>query len=207
MSAIRLQKSLLESEMVSGGAYGDNSDTSRKHVGPHLTDVDTDNVLTKDDFDEMFAEINGPPPEEEVPETPEEDTTPSDKGVFVVKEEPKEALKAAKRRDSLADMEDFFEEEEAATSVETPAAKVETPVVDTTAGQTYNGLCCVVCGEPQFETKYGPSCKNGHGGADGTEKATPDSQPVGDGGDSDHNQLGSDMMSFLEEDDALADFF
>jgi dCTP deaminase len=34
----------------------------------------------------------------------------------------------------------------------------------------YNGLMCADCGEPQFETASGVTCKNGHGGAEGVEK-------------------------------------
>jgi hypothetical protein len=29
------------------------------------------------------------------------------------------------------------------------------------------GTVCSICGEPQFETPSGASCKNGHGGAEG----------------------------------------
>ena len=32
-----------------------------------------------------------------------------------------------------------------------------------------NGLLCAECREPQFTTPGGPSCKNGHGGADGVD--------------------------------------
>lgn len=32
------------------------------------------------------------------------------------------------------------------------------------------GTICSICGEPQFDTPSGPTCKNGHGGADGIEE-------------------------------------
>jgi len=33
----------------------------------------------------------------------------------------------------------------------------------------YNGLLCELCGEDQFETRSGPTCKNGHGGVLGVD--------------------------------------
>ena len=37
------------------------------------------------------------------------------------------------------------------------------------SGLKPNRLFCVVCGNPQFETKHGVTCTNGHGGAEGYE--------------------------------------
>lgn len=40
-----------------------------------------------------------------------------------------------------------------------------------------NGLACSVCGKPQHTTPGGPSCENGHGGADGVDLSPQPAPP------------------------------
>lgn len=49
------------------------------------------------------------------------------------------------------------------------------------SGRSYTGTRCSVCGDPQFETSAGPTCSNGHGGADPAGDAAEF-----DGDDNDH---------------------
>jgi hypothetical protein len=43
----------------------------------------------------------------------------------------------------------------------------------------YTGTKCSVCGEPQFETTSGDSCKNGHGGAEPEKPSEPQPKTAG----------------------------
>lgn len=154
MSAIRLQRSLIETERKTGSFYGDESETSRGEgtwgrKPPKDEDIDEDEMGRLMEQIEEEASENGDEAEDENDETDDEAEDGTDK---TNETDEAEDGTDGEDDDSLGNLglslEDFDED-----------VSLDNGVL----------LYCSVCGEPQTETDGGLVCKNGHGGAPSVE--------------------------------------
>lgn len=225
MSAIRLQRSLLQTEIRTGAMYGDENDASR---GDSWTGKDDD--LDGDEIDRLMAEAEA------------EETAQATAGVEAeIQAEDEAEVQADEEAEVTAaaseevQVEDFPDD----VSVGDPVQLEESVVVETSGDDLDDFLTsltegdispdddpmllCSVCGEPQIDTPSGLVCKNGHGGVPSepdpepkpeppkekpksekpkTKKTTSKPKPV----DSDPEE-DPDVAAFLDEEDDFADIF
>lgn len=184
MSAIRLQRSLIQTELRTGSYFGDESDTSRGEGTWGRKAPGKDEDLDENELSRLLGDMEA---EGEVEEETEEATEEQAAEEPVV-ESPKPPV--SDDDDGLGlDVEDF----------------------DGDAAPTGHTLYCSICGEPQFDTPSGLACKNGHGGAPQAE--TPQGVEIDENdlpdvvvGDAEVEEEDPDIGKFLGDDDEEDDF-
>jgi hypothetical protein len=137
MSAIRLQRSLIQSEIRTGSFYGDETSTSRGKSALSGSDdgIEVDEMELSKLLDKA-AELSA---EDEV-------STPAIESDFD---------------------DDIGLDPEKTEKISSGSTKLQSP-----------WLFCEDCGEPQFDTVHGLTCKNGHGGAPSVAKPEVVAAPV-----------------------------
>lgn len=200
MSAIRLQKNLIDAEINTGAMFGDTTTTSRHHVGPSapnpelLSDSDMQDISRflseelSEGEDDVESEV-----EEGADEVVEEDPVSSSEsapetqsvthGSLDVEEDPSSSTSGLELFLDSLDSDDVVVEDEPPTTLSEVSSKAARRREwarnrPDRLDKKPNGLFCAVCGLPQFETTSGVCCDNGHGDAGGI-KERPQPQPVG----------------------------
>jgi len=174
MSAVRLQRSLIQTELRTGSYFGDEGETSRGEGTWGRRPPSKDDDLDESQVSRIFDNL-----EDEDEDGDEEVVGESVAAEDAVEEEVTEDPPAA--GGSVAD--DFGLGDEDMTP----------------RGPT---LYCSVCGEPQTDTPHGLVCKNGHGGANSVEAPTrrADSDVGLDETDLPDAEGDQDVSNFLGED-------
>jgi len=201
MSAIRLQRSLLQTDIRTGAFYGDENINSRGDKWN--ADIESDEIgrLLAEAEAEVEAELaNGnTPPETPLPEAktkkPSEATKPPKKTPEPPKkasEPPKKAPEPPKPPEPLAQATDDDDDllsllgelgvGESRSPASTPASVELLSDYDADVSpEETTMLFCSVCGEPQRQCPGGLVCSNGHGGApskETNESPSPEAEPA-----------------------------
>ena len=231
MSAIRLQKNLIDTEIGSGAMYGDETPEGRKNLGgssPLMDEEDLEDLFsgmddegeTEESVDEgeteEAIEVEGIVEDEDLSELfpgegqsatsdPVLDTQLSNAQMTsLVEDLPPDDVDLDED-----DMIKLVREKKDARKVAREEYGRKRPEIE----KTPNGLVCVVCGSPQYDTIHGTTCDNGHGGAGGrsendpppevpdpqslVEEAEPDPKPSDD----------SDSLDDFMDDPDFSEFF
>lgn len=182
MSAIRLQRSLIQTELRTGSFYGDESDTSRGEGTWGRKAPSQDDDIDEGELRRLLGDLES---NEDAEEETTEGEASSEEAPTEVAEAPKEpAPKEAEEDDGLGlDVEDF----------------------DGDAAPKGPKLYCSVCGEPQMDTPSGLACKNGHGGASAEDtqdvEISEDDLPDATLDDVEIEEEDPDIGKFLGDDD------
>jgi hypothetical protein len=193
MSAIRLQRSLIQTELRTGSYFGDESETSRGGGTWGRTAPGKDSDIDEGELSRLLGDMEADgAAEEEVLE--EDDVVSTAEEVVVEDTSDVNPPKAASDDDGLGlDVDDF----------------------DLDAVPGTSALYCSICGEPQMDTPSGLVCENGHGGAptegsddEGAEGNDLLKAAAEDNEDPDISKfLESSDAKGVEEDDDLSDIF
>lgn len=190
MSAIRLQTSLFKADIRTGAFYGDENSKSRGDDVADSLDPDEIDRLMEESESEVQAETDSIEDADLNLEDFLGSPAPVEpKKAEKPKPEPKKAEKPKSRRSKKElDLEDF----------------------DLDLGDDL--LICSVCGETQYDTPGGLTCKNGHGGApskdpslDGDEPEAPIESQLEVKPEAEPLEEDPDVSAFLDEEDDFAD--
>jgi len=176
MSAIRLQRTLIQTELRTGSFYGDEGEESRGSTWgrqpPKDEDIDEeeiDRLMAEAEASEEEGEEEGEDEASDEPEAePEDEPEPE--------AEPEDEPEPYGEDDLLGDLEDLDD--------------------DVALGDP-DSLLCSVCGSPQKETETGLVCPKGHGEKEPAKKA--DKEPFVEAKDEPETDPGLDAADLFGE--------
>jgi hypothetical protein len=148
MSAVRLQRSLIQTELRTGSYFGDESETSRGGGTWGRTAPGKDGDIDEGELSRLLGDMKADEEAEE--EVLEENDVASTAEEEVVEDS------SGGRPPKAADSED-------------DGLGLDVEDFDSDAVPEGPSLYCSVCGEPQMNTPSGLVCENGHGGAPSDE--------------------------------------
>ena len=221
MSAIRLQRSLIQTELKTGSLFGDEGEESRGSTWGRHPSKDED--IDEEEIDRLMDEAEAEGEDEEgneaepaEPEVADEPTEDEDEE----EDEGEDEGEDEEEDEGEGEDEDEDEEDDLLSGLD--------DLDDDVALGGSEPLLCSVCGEPQKETDLGLVCSQGHG-AEETPPAKDDAKPSEDPGLDESDLFGEpeatpeptpepaapaedepedpDIANFLEGEDDFSDIF
>ncbi len=215
MSAIRLQRSLIQTELKTGSFFGDEGEESRGSTWGRKPPTDTD--IDEEEIERLMDEAEDDGEEVEDDETTEGEET-NETADFITE--------GVRSDDTIQDTSPEDDEDE--DPEEDDLLSDLDDLDDDVALGGSEPLLCSVCGEPQKETDSGLVCAQGHG-AEETPLAKDDAKPSEDPGLDESDLFGEpeatpeptpkpavpakdepedpDIANFLEGEDDFSDIF
>jgi len=182
MSAIRLQRSLIVTELKTGSLYGDEGEESRGSTWGRKAPNAADNDIDEEEIERLMEEAeqndesgddaseSDPEPEDDAEgeDEPEDDEPEEDE-----EDEPEDEDDDEPEEDEPDEDDEPEDEPEPDEDIENLLGDLEDLDDDVSLGGS-DTLVCSVCGEPQKETESGLVCAKGHGAKEPSAKEEPE---------------------------------